>query len=119
MKSGWTLPSVLLLVGLLCAWNPVLADDSTTDGPPEKISKYMRAKLVYSQKLLEALTLEDFDQMTEYSQKLKLLSQESTWNVLQTEQYLQNSTEFRRGTDALSDAARRRTWILPRWPSSN
>lgn len=75
---------------------------------PEKVSKFMRAKLVYSQKLLEALTLEDFPQMAKYSQDLKLLSQESVWNVLQTEQYVKYSDDFRRRADALTAAAKKK-----------
>jgi len=66
----------------------------------------MRAKLVHSQKLLEALALEDYAAMAKHSQDLKLLSQESIWNVLQTEQYVLYSEDFRRRADALTAAAK-------------
>ena len=107
MRSARHLPVIFLHLVLLTLANAGLADEGT-DQPPEKVSKYMRAKLVHSQKLLEALALEDFEQMIKHSQDLKLLSQESIWNVLQTEQYVQHSTDFRRRTDALTAAAKKK-----------
>lgn len=98
-----SLCSLVLLAGVGAAF----ADDTSTD-PPEKVSKYMRAKLVHSQKLLEALALEDYAAMAKQSQDLKLLSQESIWNVLQTEQYVQHSNDFRRRADALTEAAKKK-----------
>jgi hypothetical protein len=83
------------------------AQDPATNAP-EKVSKFMRAKLVHSQRILEALALEDFPQMAKHSQDLKLLSQESVWNVLQTEQYVKFSDDFRRRADALTDAAKKK-----------
>lgn len=82
------------------------AEDS--DAPPDKVSKFMRAKLIHSQKILEALALEDFEQLAKHSQDLKLLSLESNWNVLQTEQYVLHSEDFRRRTDALTAAAKKK-----------
>jgi hypothetical protein len=93
----------LLLIGAA-----VRAEEQSTDVPPEKVSKFMRAKLVHSQKILEALALEDFAQIAKHSQDLKLLSQESVWNVLQTEQYVLHSDDFRRRADALKDAAKKK-----------
>jgi hypothetical protein len=84
------------------------AQEQSTDVPPDRISKFMRAKLVHSQKILEALALEDFAQLAKHSQDLKLLSQESIWNVLQTEQYVLHSDDFRRRADALTDAAKKK-----------
>lgn len=107
MKSVWPL-SLILSPLLLFSCLGAAAAQEATDAPPEKISKYMRVKLLYSQKLLEALTLEDYEQLAKYSQDLKLLSQESTWNVLQTEQYLLHSTDFRRRADALTAAAKKK-----------
>jgi len=98
----------LTVVALVLASIPAAALADDADPPPEKISKYMRAKLVHSQKILEALALEDFEQMAKHSQDLKLLSQESIWNVLQTEQYVLHSDDFRRRTNALTDAAKKK-----------
>lgn len=108
MKTFCIFPLVLLQLLLLSIAHTALAEDRDTDLPPEKISKYMRIKLVHSQKLLEALALEDYEQMVKHAQDLKLLSQESIWNVLQTEQYVQHSTDFRRRADALTAAAKKK-----------
>ena len=93
----------LLLIGAVAH-----AEEQSPDVPLEKLSKFMRAKLVHSQKILEALALEDFAQLAKHSQDLKLLSQESNWNVLQTEQYVLHSDDFRRRADALTDAAKKK-----------
>ena len=84
----------------------VHAEEKNTAPATNKVSTFMRAKLLHSQKLLEALAFEDFDQMSKQSQEISLLSQESTWNVLETPEYIQQSTEFRRRADALTEAAR-------------
>jgi hypothetical protein len=97
--------ATLLTMGLLSI-SAMAADDDTA--PPEKLSKYMRVKLMHSQKILEALALEDYEQMAKHAQDLKLLSQESIWNVLQTEQYVEHSNDFRRRADAVMAAAKKK-----------
>jgi hypothetical protein len=101
--SAFALALPLLFIGAVAQ-----AEAQSPDVPPEKLSKFMRAKLVHSQKILEALALEDFAQLAKHSQDLKLLSQESNWNVLQTEQYVLHSDDFRRRADALTDAAKKK-----------
>ncbi len=107
MKSFRYASAIFMHLVLLLIANAGFSEEGT-DQPPEKVSKYMRAKLVHSQKLLEALTLADFEQMMKHSQDLKLLSQESIWNALQTEQYILHSSDFRRRTDALTEAAKKK-----------
>ena len=75
---------------------------------PNKVSEFMRAKLVHSQKVLEGLAMENFDQITKNAQDLSLLSQAATWQVLQTPEYRDRSTEFRRSADALAEAAKKK-----------
>jgi hypothetical protein len=72
---------------------------------PNEVSVFMKAKLTHSQKLIEGLAIEDYDLLAKNAQRLSLLSQESTWKVLQTVDYLRYSNEFRRSTDALREAA--------------
>ena len=102
--SAFILALFLLSIGAISP-----AEEQSTDPPPEKLSKFMRAKLVHSQKILEALALEDYAQLAKHSQDLKLLSQESNWNVLQTVQYVRHSDDFRRRADALTDAAKKKS----------
>ncbi len=75
-------------------------------GRREQLRAFMRAKLEHSQKLLEGLTMEDYDILVRHAQALSLLSLESNWQVLQTEEYINQSTEFRRAANALTEAAR-------------
>lgn len=75
---------------------------------PNKVSEFMRAKLVHSQKVLEGLATENYDQIARNAQDLSLLSQAATWQVLQTPEYRDRSTEFRRSTDALAEAAKKK-----------
>jgi hypothetical protein len=76
------------------------------DDPAPKV--FMRAKLDHSQKLLEALALEDFKGMAKQSQALSLLSLAASWQVLQTPEYAQQSLEFRRAADAVHNAAEKK-----------
>lgn len=74
--------------------------------PPNQVGDFMRLKLDHSQKVLEGIVLEDYEEISKNAQKLSLLSQASNWQVLQTEEYLQHSGEFRRAADAVSAAAK-------------
>jgi cytochrome c556 len=73
--------------------------------PPNKVSAFMKAKLTHSKNVLAGLATEDYKQIASNAQDLALLSQAATWKVLQTEEYLRHSNEFRRSADALKKAA--------------
>jgi hypothetical protein len=98
----------LLVTCLMLASASRAADEEETDLPADKVSKFMQVKLAHSQKVLEGLALEDFDEIAKHSQEMSLLSQSSTWNVLQTPEYLRQSGEFRRTADALTQAAKKK-----------
>ncbi len=72
------------------------------------VREFMRAKLTNSQKVLEGLSLEDFDLIAKNSQAMSLLSQAANWQVLQTPEYLQHSQDFRRAADAVTEAAKKK-----------
>jgi hypothetical protein len=72
---------------------------------PDRVAGFMRAKLAHSQDVLEGLSLEDFDLIGKGAQELSLVSQDSSWQVLQTEDYARQSVEFRRSCDSLRKAA--------------
>lgn len=71
-------------------------------------SEFMRAKLKHSQEIIEGLALENFDQITKNAQQLTLLSHATNWQVFQAEEYLIQSREFRRATEALRDQAKKK-----------
>lgn len=76
--------------------------------PPNQVGDFMRAKLTHANKVLEGLATEDFDLVAKHSQEISLLSQAATWRVLQTPEYLERSTEFRRSVDGLTQAAKKK-----------
>jgi hypothetical protein len=75
---------------------------------PNKLRDFMRAKLSHSQKVLEGLTTEDYDMIAKNAQAMSLLSQATNWQVLQTQDYLDQSQEFRRASDSLTEAAKKK-----------
>jgi hypothetical protein len=72
------------------------------------VHEFMQLKLNHSQKVLEGIALEDYEAISKHSQAISLLSQEASWQVLQTPDYLQHSAEFRRAADALTAAAKKK-----------
>ena len=77
------------------------------DAPPEpdKVAVFMRAKLGHADRVLEGLAVADFDLIERAAQELSLASLDSNWQVLQTEDYVRQSAEFRRACDTLKEAA--------------
>lgn len=103
MKKMW-----LLLAIVAVAVMPAFAaheDNETASQQDEQTKAFMRAKLTHSQQILDGLTTENYDKIAKSAQALSLLSNESTWNVFQTEEYIRMSREFRESTMRLRDAA--------------
>lgn len=90
-------------VGLMTA-----AEPNGTNGAavPDRVAGFMRAKLVHSATVLEGLSLENYDLIAKGAQQLELVSQDSSWQVLQTEDYARHSEAFRRACDGLRRAAK-------------
>jgi hypothetical protein len=65
----------------------------------------MRAKLTLSQKGLEGLVIDDLAAVQSSAEKMKALTLEESWKVLQTADYVEQSRRFRDATDALATAA--------------
>ena len=75
----------------------------------EQPATVMRVKLAHAQNVLDALAMSDFEKLSVDAHRLKLLSQEAAWNVIQTPEYQQHSSEFRHATDELSAAAKNKS----------
>lgn len=71
----------------------------------EETKRFMQVKLRHSQKLIEGLTKGDFSQIEKNSQELHVLSNETTWQVYQTPEYIRMSREFADSCLRLRDAA--------------
>ncbi len=97
---------VIALTTLTFALQAEAPRTTAAQGTQEQVSDIMKAKLRYAQALLKGVALEDYDAIVKTSQDLSLLSQESSWNVIQTPDYLQHSIDFRRAADAINAAAK-------------
>ncbi len=72
-------------------------------------SEFMRQKLEFSKKVLEGLTLEDYESIGKNARALKRLSQAAEWEVPtipNANEYLAFTTEFQRATDELIQKAK-------------
>lgn len=74
-------------------------------------SEFMRKKLDYTQGILEGLSLENYNLISENARKLKVLSQAAEWEVTyipNVEMYVPLTSEFQRLCDDLGQKARDR-----------
>jgi hypothetical protein len=72
------------------------------------VQSFMRVKLEDSKKVLEGLTVEDFDAVAKNAQAMGLLSEDAMWQVLQTQEYSRRSRNFREVADRLATAAKKK-----------
>ena len=98
MKRILILPAIALAVTALF----VVRGESQE---PNKVKDFMRLKLKYAEGILEGLAIEDFEMIAKNSQDMSLISLDSTWNVLMTDEYAKQSAEFRRTANSLTRAA--------------
>ena len=90
-----------------CLHQPGLAQ-APESPQPSRVEPLMQLKLDRAKQILEALALEDYEQLARYARSMKLLSLESGWNVLQTDEYREQSRLFRRASEMIIDAAERK-----------
>lgn len=107
MKKSVILISLLVILGMggLGVWQ-LYGQSPAQQEPRKQLKPFMRQKLEHAKGVLEGLALEDYDLIAKEAQALSLLSLESTWNVLNTEEYLEQSKDFRRVVTSITEAAR-------------
>lgn len=99
---------LMLMVALIVMTigGPAKSDPPTAaDTPSSNLHPLMQMKLDKSKLILEGLTLEQFDKIAKNARSLRLLSTESGWNVIQTEEYATQSRDFQRTCDLIAEAA--------------
>jgi hypothetical protein len=84
--------------------DPKKADEQKPD--PKKVKELMHRKLEYSQKLLEALALNDLDKAAKSAEDLIRVRKEITWKVVKTPEYEIWSDEFERSAKSVVKAAK-------------
>jgi hypothetical protein len=99
MKAKW----MLLPVASLTMW-AVIASFAQPN-VPVSTKEFMREKLGHSQKVLDALAMEDFYTMEQRSKKLSAMTQEATWQAFQNPDYTQPGATFRQHANSLTKAA--------------
>jgi cytochrome c556 len=99
MKNKW----ILLPIVAVGTWAVVAAFGQPKVGTSTK--EFMREKLGHSQKVLEALALEDFFTLEQRSKKLSAMTQEAGWQAFQNPDYAQHSATFRQHANSLTKAA--------------
>jgi hypothetical protein len=90
--------------GLLVAWWAAAGYSE----PTRDARGFMRGKLVHSKAVLESLALEDFGGIARHAEQMKLLSLDANWQVIQSEEYVRHSADFRRSAAALAAAAEKK-----------
>lgn len=88
-------------------WVSVLRwQESDMVRPRDRTRQFMIPKLTLAERLLAAIVREDFDELAEAASAMSILSLDESWAVLQTPEYLERSTAFRRTVKDLRIAAR-------------
>ena len=80
------------------------ADSAKPD--PRKVKELMHRKLENSQKVLEALTLNDLEKAVRHGEALLIIQKDADWNVHKTKDYEMWSDQFRRSAQDLVKAAK-------------
>lgn len=95
-------------MGILGLATTAMLASQGSAAPRDDLKDFMRAKLKHSQRVLEGLVMEDFDEVAKGAQEMSLLSLAASWQVLQTPEYLDYSRKFRTAADTLSEKARKK-----------
>jgi hypothetical protein len=92
--------ALVALLGFLAALSA--HDDS------KELRDLMQRKLKASQRVLEGIALNNFEQIAKNGEELILISKDAEWKVLKTPMYELHSNEFRRNAEGLVRAAKDR-----------
>jgi hypothetical protein len=102
-----TFAALLLIGSCVVAWG---FQDSEQDPikKPQALDNtpFMMRKLDAAKNIVSGLATEDFELIAKAASDLTLLSQESQWEVFQSDQYIRMSNDFRDSSTRLRDNAR-------------
>jgi hypothetical protein len=97
--------TIASMVVFILGGSAVLSDSARGQ---DNVAVFMKAKLNHAQQVLRGLALEDFDLIAKNAQAMSLLCEDENWMVLQTPEYRERSTEFRRSVDTITEAAKKK-----------
>lgn len=95
---------ILLAVALALATGLALSQAQSRKSRATK--EFMRDKLELAQRVLEGLSMEDYQLIEAKAVKLSAMSQQTDWQVFENPDYVQHSATFRKNCDAMAKAAR-------------
>ena len=72
----------------------------------KEVAPLMHRKLDQAKAILEGLAMADHKKIERSARALKLLSLEAGWKVIQTEEYMRQSADFRRACNMIENAAK-------------
>jgi cytochrome c556 len=113
MKSLLVVSVVLASLGSgLVVYAQKNAPPSGRKSPPPRaeqaqkdVNAFMQLKLEHAQKLLEGVAKEDFAAIKQHAQKLGTLALDENWQVLQTREYRDYSSDFQQIAARISKEA--------------
>lgn len=106
-KSIWAIGIVAVLVVALATFT---GQGQAADKKAQSVdSSLMRQKLDHAQKLLEAISLGDYDRMITHSHELQRISLEARWSQPHSPSYAQYGDEFRSALDHLVASAQKQS----------
>jgi hypothetical protein len=91
--------------GLLGAYH-LHAQQQQQQQQRSQMNAFMLRKLDLAKDMLEGLTTNNMDKVTQSAQGLSALSIESAWNVVTTEEYLDMSEDFRHSLSMIRNGAK-------------
>ena len=103
------LPGLLGAVLISAAGATALVMAQAEQAPPRRpnqTAEFMQTKLPHVHKVIDALAMEDFEDLAQEAQTLELLTLEESWLVATTDDYRRHSTDFRRSLQDLREAAK-------------
>jgi hypothetical protein len=92
------------VLAILVGWLPALGGHDSD----KSLQELMQRKLKASQRVLEGIALNNFDQIARNGEELILISKDAEWKVIKTPAYELHSNEFRRNAGSLVQAAKDR-----------
>lgn len=106
MTKLLTFAAIFIIGSGMVAWG---FQDSEQDPIPTPHAldntPFMARKLEAAKNIVSGLATEDFELIAKSASDLTLLSQESQWEVFQTDQYIRMSSDFRDSSTRLRDNA--------------
>jgi hypothetical protein len=100
MKNKWICGASATLLMLACVMGSRFSTSAETR-PRAETQAFMRLKSVWSQGILDGLTLEKFDEVSRNAVRLRDMTQSNLWYVARQPDYMRHTTNFQQSVDAL------------------